>query len=595
MKTLDVQDLYVDYRNETGSISAVKGISFFVEKGKITGIIGESGCGKSSVMMAVLGMNKRNAKICASKISVNGEEPAAGKNVAIVFQASLNCLNPSVTVGRQLEETVRACRKCSRKEARRRSLELMEMVGIRDGVRRMRQYPFELSGGMRQRVVIAAAVACEPDLILADEPTTALDSVVQAQILCLLRRIVRETGTSLLLVSHDPGVTAALCDHVYVMKDGEFIEDGDVRDIFYAPEKLYTEKLLKTKKGFLRTDMQDGEVLLHAENITKNYVGQERQRYLENRNSAAVEGVSGISLDLYRGETFALIGESGSGKSTFARVLSGIERMDSGEIKYCGRLMSAGKKNRNIQMVFQDPYASLNPCLTAEEALLEAIRFSAENNAERVERMLELTGISVEDAGKFPPQLSGGQRQRVGLARALITDPDLLICDEAFASLDTASSEKIMELLLKIQKERNLSCLFISHDIPSIQRFSRRMGVMYMGKMVEIGYTGEVCKDPWHPYTKMLLESVPKPDPFRAPKIEKAVMAFQKKSCGVSGKRGNQTSGCPFAGICGYMMERCTKEMPGSYRFGSRTVACFLYSEECVGNRNSSARMTSQI
>lgn len=592
MKTLEVQNLFVDYRNETGTISAVKGISFSVEKGKITGIIGESGCGKSSVMMAVLGMDARNARVRASKISVNGEKPAAGKNVAIVFQASLNCLNPSVTVGRQLEETVRVCRKCGRKEALRRSLELMEMVGIRDAVRRIRQYPFELSGGMRQRVVIAAALACEPDLILADEPTTALDPVVQAQIICLLRSIVKKTGTSLLLVSHDPGVTAALCEHVYVMKDGVFIEDGDVRDIFYAPDKLYTEKLLKTKKGFLQTDRKDGDVLLHAENITKDYV--EKHQHLENRNSRAAEGVSGISLDLYRGETCALIGESGSGKSTFARVLCGIERIDSGEIKYGGSLMSEGKKNRNIQMIFQDAYASLNPCLTVEEALLEAVRPSSENKAQRVEQMLKLTGLSAEDAGKFPPQLSGGQRQRLGLARALITDPELLICDEAFASLDTASGEKMMELLLKIQNETDLSCLFISHDIQSIQRFSRRMGVMYKGKIVELGYTDEVCKDPWHPYTKILLESVPKPDPFRAPKIEKAVMAFQK-SCDVSGKKDVRTSGCPFAGICGYLMERCKTEIPGSYRFGTRTVACFLYSEECGGKRSGSVRMTSQI
>lgn len=601
MSVLDVQNLSVKYLTENGASDVINNISLRVEQGEIVGLVGESGSGKSTAMKAVMGLLGEDAAVSSDRITVCGHRPVPGQNTAMIFQDSLSCLNPSVKIGRQLKETVRIRRKCSRKEALERSEELLDLVGIRNPSIRMRQYPFELSGGMRQRVVLATALACEPELIIADEPTTALDAVVQAQILLLLKRVVKETKTSLLLVSHDMGVIAAMCSRVYVMHQGRIVESGTAEDIFYAPMEEYTKRLLKDARGGRLERMQERKdvgrenIILKMEHVTKSF--------------EANEGVRDFSMEIRKGEVFALVGESGSGKTTAARILAGIQREDEGTLYYRGQIIDRRQRmdslGGRVQMVFQDPYTSLNPCLTVRRMLEEALEAAARRTAaksgtgrkadrkemrktasEKIRKILELTGLSQEDADRCPWDFSGGQRQRIGIARALIVEPELLVCDEALSSLDASSREQILELILRIQKKVGFACLFISHDMNVVKRISDRVGVMYGGHIVEAGKTKSVCSDPWHPYTKQLMEAVPEADPIRSAKIK----AVREKGGADSGG-----SGCLFAGRCGYAMECCTEKEPEDYIFEGRKVSCFLYSEEHSGRRSRGYKMSSQI
>ena len=577
MKVLDVQNLNVQYHTEKGNFDAVSALSLSIEEGKITGLVGRSGCGKSTAVRAIMGISAENAEVEYENLSLDGEIPVPGYNIAMIFQDSQNCLNPSVKIGKQIAETVKNRRKCTRKEAVKRALELLDLVGIRNPALRMKQYPFELSGGMRQRVVIAIALACDPRLIVADEPTTALDGAVQAQILGLLRKVVRETKTALLLVSHDLGVIASLCSRVYVMEKGQVVESGTAEEIFYSPEQEYTKQLIKNAgKMHFRTEKEKvkKEILLRTEHLTKEYHTK--------------EGVRDLSFELYKGETFALVGESGSGKTTLARVLSGILKSDSG-------MIDDRSKNR-AQMVFQDPYGALNPCLTVGQALEEAIRKTVPDpwlRRQKAEDILRLSGLRETVRNRYPRELSGGERQRAGIARALVCDPELLICDEAFSSLDASTRDGLLELFGTLQREQALTCLFISHDMKAVARISGRMGVLFRGELVETGRTRSVCTDPWHPYTKQLLLSMPAPDPLRAGR--KKGILFREKSTELPGRDGGAHRGCPFAENCPYAMDCCREETPDSYVFGERTVKCFLYSEEHSGRRAEGYKMTSQI
>lgn len=587
MSMLEVQNLRVRYLSENGASETVKDMSLRVEAGEITGLVGESGSGKSTAMLAMMGLLNDRADIHWEQLSLDGEKLIPGYNVSMIFQDPLSSLNPSVRIGRQITETIRLRQKCGRKEAVKRAEELLDMVGISDPSLKMRRYPIELSGGMRQRVVLSIALACQPKLIIADEPTTALDAVVQAQILTLLKRIVRETGTSLLLVSHDMGVTAAMCSHVYVMRKGSIVENGVVNDIFYSPVHEYTKRLLADAGGIRRASAvkADKTPLLRMEHVTKRFDGS--------------EGITDLSLEICKGEIFALAGESGSGKTTTARIITGMLREDSGAVYYKGEMLPHRKRMKafggKVQMVFQDPYASLNPSLTVRQALLEALMASeskrgkemdCEELERRITQMLKLTGIPREDADRYPADFSGGQRQRIGIARALIVEPELLVCDEALSSLDTSTREQILDLLFHIQKKIGFACLFISHDMHVLRRISGRIGVMYGGRLAEAGSTEEVCADPWHPYTKQLLESVPQPDPVRAVKV---------KAYPVKDSMHNEDRGCPFVGRCGYALGCCKDETPDGYSFGSRQVSCFLYSEKHSGRRDKNYEMTCQI
>lgn len=594
MSILEVRNLSVQYHTGQESRQALDGISFSVGEGETVGIVGESGSGKSTAMLAVMGLLGDSAEVSSDGITVCARPVQPGRDIAMILQDSLNCLNPAVKIGRQITETVRIHRKCTRREAKERAEELLDMAGIRSPKLRMGQYPFELSGGMRQRVAIAIALACEPRVIIADEPTTALDAAVQVQILHLLKRIVEDTGTSLLVVSHDMGVIAALCSRVYVMKTGRIIEAGSAEEIFYAPVHEYTKKLLRDTKGHkpIPTHPQEAHLrgrpqppLLRLEHVTKVF--------------GTDEGIRDVSMEVRAGEVYALAGESGSGKTTLARLLTGLLAPDDGKILYRGECLDAGKGKRawngKIQMVFQDAYGSLNPCLTVGQALSEALRaqggqdrLTPAERRRRVEEMLCMAGLSPEDADRYPDEFSGGERQRIGIARALIPEPELLICDEAFSALDASTRKQVLDLLLSIQKEKKIACLFISHDLPLIRQVSSRISVLCRGRLVECGETKVVCSDPWHPYTKMLLNSVLPPDPLKAGKV-RPVFAEEGTQGTDSGK------GCPFAASCGYAMKCCFEETPGPYRFGSRETACFLYSEKHTGKRAEGYTMTSQI
>ena len=572
MSLLRVQDLNVQFYDRQERREAVSHLSFEVEAGEILGIAGESGSGKSTAMEAVLGLLPGTARVsCGQMVFQDRDitppdfgvaqrneikayeqkmESVRGSQIAMVFQDPLACLNPSIKIGKQVAQAYRIHTKCGRRAAEERTEELLDMVGIRDPRKRMGQYPFELSGGMRQRAVIAAALACGPKLLIADEPTTALDVTVQRQILDLLKKIAE--------------------------------------DIFYDPGHPYTKELLARtlKLGKMAESRSFGEVLLEASHVAKYFPGTEVPKYVRRRQ--VTEAVQDVSFQIARGECFGLVGESGCGKTTLAGMVTGILKPTKGQVLYKGEPM----KNP-VQMVFQDPYASLNPRMKVEELLEEPLLLNTPltktQRRERAEEMLKLVGLQAKDLDKYPGSFSGGERQRIGIARALIPGAGLIVCDEPVSALDVPTQEQILKLLEEIQKKTGVSYLFISHDLNIGKRISHRVGVMYGGRILETGDTKEIYKDPWHPYTKALLSAILIPNPVRARRQSYHPYPEERKRKTAAG------IGCPFADRCGYAMERCFMEKPETYPFERRSCACFLYSKEHAGKRDSGLRMTSQV
>ncbi len=610
MSLLRVQDLNVQFYDRQERREAVSHLSFEVEAGEILGIAGESGSGKSTAMEAVLGLLPGTARVsCGQMVFQDRDitppdfgvaqrneikayeqkmESVRGSQIAMVFQDPLACLNPSIKIGKQVAQAYRIHTKCGRRAAEERTEELLDMVGIRDPRKRMGQYPFELSGGMRQRAVIAAALACGPKLLIADEPTTALDVTVQRQILRLLEKISVETKTAILIVSHDLGVIAALSQRVLVMQHGILAEEGRAEDIFYDPGHPYTKELLARtlKLGKMAESRSFGEVLLEASHVAKYFPGTEVPKYVRRRQ--VTEAVQDVSFQIARGECFGLVGESGCGKTTLAGMVTGILKPTKGQVLYKGEPM----KNP-VQMVFQDPYASLNPRMKVEELLEEPLLLNTPltktQRRERAEEMLKLVGLQAKDLDKYPGSFSGGERQRIGIARALIPGAGLIVCDEPVSALDVPTQEQILKLLEEIQKKTGVSYLFISHDLNIVKRISHRVGVMYGGRILETGDTKEIYKDPWHPYTKALLSAILIPNPVKARRQSYHPYPEERKRKAAAG------TGCPFADRCGYAMERCFMEKPETYPFERRSCACFLYSKEHAGKRDSGLRMTSQV
>lgn len=577
MSLLEVKRLCIWYENEQKS-QAVRDLSFQIEKGEMVGLVGVSGCGKSSAVLGISGLLPQNAGYSCEKLLFDGEAyTLPGKKIAMVFQDPSAYLNPLVKIGCQLTETIQCHRRCSKKEAKERAEELLSMVGIESPSLRMNQYPFEVSGGMKQRVVIAIALACEPDLVIADEPTTALDVTVQRQILDLLKIISQRTKTAVFLVSHDLGVIASVCNRVLVMHEGTIVEEGDVQKIFYRPEHPYTQQLVEKAREVMSMaeKKQETDVLLRAENIGCTF----RERVSWGK-AVPREVLRQITFSVCQGETFGLVGESGCGKTTLAKILTGILSPSA------GRLWCKGK----VQMVFQDSYASFDPRYTVEKILTEPLA-GEEKQVEKmqVEEMLRLVGLETTDRWKYPHEFSGGQRQRIAIARALMASPEILILDEPVSALDISTQVQILELLADIQRKTGVSYFFISHDLNVVKHLSQKIAVMYLGNFMELGETASVYEDPWHPYTKQLLSAVLFPDPKRMRRKKR----FLLKDAARTGQR--EGGGCPYAGQCGYAMARCQKEMPELYSFGNRQVRCFLYSEEHTGRRRSQALMTSQI
>ncbi|MFJ2812007.1 dipeptide ABC transporter ATP-binding protein [Streptomyces sp. NPDC087294] len=511
---VNVTDLTVEF----GDLKAVDGLSFRLERGAALALVGESGSGKSTVAAALLGLHRDTGARVGGSIEVAGidvQEAEEGElrrlrggKAAMVFQDPLSSLDPYYAIGDQIAEVYRTHTRVSRRAARARAVEVLDRVGIPDAARRARSRPHEFSGGMRQRALIAMALACEPDLLIADEPTTALDVTVQAQILDLLHTLRQETGTGLLLVTHDVGVAAESVDEVLVMRHGRAVEHGPVAAVLGAPEQAYTRALLAAvpRVDAARASSQAvGEVVLEATGLRREF----------GRGKGTFAAVDDVSLTVRRGETLGIVGESGSGKTTLGRMLVGLLEPTAGQVRHEGHARVGVRPD--VQMVFQDPVSSLNPRRSVGESIADPLRARGERDEQRirgrVRELLERVGLEGAHYDRYPHEFSGGQRQRVGIARALAADPRVIVCDEPVSALDVTTQAQVVALLGELQRELGLALVFVAHDLAVVRQVSDRVAVMRQGRIVESGPADEVYDAPSDPYTRQLLAAVPALDP----------------------------------------------------------------------------------
>ena len=650
---MEVSDLAISIPTESGTIEAVRSISLAIEAGETLGIVGESGSGKTMLALSMLGLLPAAARVSGS-IRLDGAElldggesqwrSVRGDRIAMVFQDPMTALNPMYQVGWQVAECVRLHRKARRGAAWQRAVELLGAVGLPEPARIARRYPHELSGGMRQRVVIAMAIANEPELLIADEPTTALDVTVQAQILDLLAAIRAETSAAMILISHDLGVVAGVADRVLVMYAGKAVEVGPVDDVFASPRMPYTAGLLASLPtldgrrerlasipgtppsgiGYgpgcafaprcpkaaaecaeqppflsvgtghmaachfaaadalvaagepgaaphfgsqaLREEEQDSradhardDIVLTVRDLTKHF----RVRGTGFRDVSTIQAVSGVDLDLRAGRCLALVGESGCGKSTLARLLLRLEEPTSGSITLHGReLTTLGDEElrairRQIQMVFQDPYSSLNPRLSVGEIVGEPlIVHKVPDRAERIRALLTSVGLDPASGVRFPGEFSGGQRQRIGIARALALGPQTIVLDEPVSALDVSIQASVLNLLRDLQRKQNMAYLFIAHDLAVVRQVADDVAVMYLGVIVERGPADQIYSRPAHPYTTALLSAVPGPDPVRERGRQRILLRGEVPS------PADPPSGCRFRTRCWKADGRCATQTP---------------------------------
>ncbi|GIF20126.1 peptide/nickel transport system ATP-binding protein [Actinoplanes tereljensis] len=515
MTDLVVEDLRIRF----GETVAVDGLSFELPAGGALGIVGESGSGKSATALALLGLH--TAATVEGRITFGADDLTAlterrwrqvrGAEIAMVFQEPLTALSPFHTIGDQIAEVYRLHTGSTRRAARDRAVEVLRQVHIPDPARRAASYPHQFSGGMRQRALIAMALSCRPQLIVADEPTTALDVTVQAQILDLLDEVRETTGTSLLLISHDLGVVAGSTDRVVVMRRGLAVEQGATDAVLVAPQAAYTRELLAAVPRAKPPRTIDGGPLLRLAGVRKHF----RQR----RRAEPVRAVDDVTLDVRAGETLGIVGESGTGKTTLARLMTGLLSPSAGTITLDGVDITR-RRGGSVQMVFQDPMSSLNPRRTIGESIADPLRLSGVRDPRpTVEDLLLRVGLTRALYDRFPHQLSGGMRQRVGIARALAPRPRLIVCDEPVSSLDVTTQAQVLSLLEDLRAEFGLTMVFVSHDLAVLRQIADRVAVLYEGRIVELGDTAEVYDQPQHAYTKELLAAVPVPDPAEARRL----------------------------------------------------------------------------
>ncbi len=559
MSLLEVKNLRIEYPSRHGVHVAVKSLSFSIERGEIVGVVGESGAGKSTIGNAVIDLLSPPGVIANGDVFLDGEKISGlstnemrkvrGSKIGFIFQDPMTSLNPLFTVERQLTETIVANLKVSQKEALKRAITLMEQVGIPEPHLRIKQYPHQFSGGMRQRVVIAIALSGEPDLIIADEPTTALDVSIQDQILTLIRDLCIQKNVGCMLVTHDMGVVSNVTDRVAVMYRGDLVEFGETEKVLGDPDHEYTRSLISAvPRSDIKLDrfplvsyieeaqeMQQIDIknhwlgqsedqraytgpLLNVENVSLRFITKDS--FFESRREF-VQASNDVSFQIHEGETFGLVGESGSGKSTIARIIAGLYAPNEGKVTFEGVDLTALKSEkerrpirRQMQMVFQNPYTSMNPRMKIYDIISEPIRFHKLANSEAeirqiVHDLLDHVGLGRMAGVKYPHEFSGGQRQRISIARALATRPRLLICDEPTSALDVSVQAQILNLLKDLQDELNLTMLFISHDLPVIRQVCDRIGVMKQGTLLEVSPTEQLFTDPQHEYTQHLVSLMP--------------------------------------------------------------------------------------
>ena len=552
------ENLKVEFQTQDGPVEAVKGVSFDIAAGETVAIVGESGSGKSVSSLSLMRLVEYGGgeisdgrllfdrgdagQVDLRTMDAKDMRAIRGREIGMIFQEPMTSLNPVFTIGRQLIEGLRLHMGMSKVAARNRAIDLLRQVRIPEAERRLGQYPHELSGGMRQRVVIAMALACEPRLLIADEPTTALDVTIQAEILGLMNKLKKDTGTAVLFITHDMAVVAQMADRVVVMFRGEKVEEGLVEDIFENPRHPYTQNLLaavpklgemrgeptpkplsligQPEKSLIGSVPPTQEVLLDVRNLTTRF---NVKGGFFRRTVARVHALENVSFSIKKGATLSLVGESGSGKSTCGRSILRLEEPQSGSIRLGDTdilaLDSAGLRDarRDMQMVFQDPFASLNPQMTLADQVAEPLKnYNMAQGSElmdRVARLFDRVELPRAFMRRFPHELSGGQRQRIAIARALALNPKLLIADEAVSALDVSVQAQVLNLMLELQAELGISMLFISHDMAVVERVSHHVAVMYLGRIVEMGTRQEVFEDPRHEYTKTLMAAVPVADP----------------------------------------------------------------------------------
>ena len=557
MSFLKIKNLSVDYPMRKETVYAAKGVNIEVNKGEILGLVGESGSGKSTVGNAIINLIDAPGKVSSGSVILGDlnihEDPEnidkyRGKKIGLIFQDPQTSLNPILTVGEQLIETIQTHLDLTNDEAKKKSIDLLKEVGIKDAEKRFNNYPHQFSGGMRQRVVISLALCCEPELLIADEPTTALDVSIQSQILDLIKRLTKERNLAVILITHDMGVIAETADRVAVMNNGNLIEINETKEILTNPKETYTKSLISsvppTNKKISRFVIIDKENqnnqnnqnnnlkilnrwnkkeiihqdLVKIENLNKSF----DDNFFTESSKNSVMAVNDVSFEIKEGESFGLVGESGSGKSTIAKMIVNLYKPSSGDIFFDNVCITKIKNKsdmmkfrKQIQMIFQDPYSSLNGRLKVKDIISEPIKLhnpsiSTSDLNNYIYDLLDSVELSQKSADRYPHEFSGGQRQRISIARALATQPRLLVCDEPTSALDVSIQAQILNLLKDLQEQLNLTILFISHDLPVVRQMCDRIGVLKDGKLCEVANTEEIFLKPQHHYTKKLLHLMPK-------------------------------------------------------------------------------------